>query len=255
MQKYPIITVVIPLHNHANWITEAVMSVVNQEDYPKDKIRLVVVDDGSKDDSANVVKWLMNVDATSPANTVPETHAGFIDEIRMMVARFPQARGPAFARNFGINCGWNDTDIFAFLDSDDIYEPQKIAKSVAKFDNDIVGAVYSDYTTFNEFGPFRREYKQPFSREVLLRDCIVNCDSLVSKKAFEACGLFDENMRVCEDYDLWVRISEKFLITHIPESLIKIRIGNHSSTANVPSQVWQQNWQRIAEKARERGTI
>ena len=59
-------------------------------------------------------------------------------------------------------------------------------------------------------------------------------------------------MRTCEDYDLWMRISEKFIISHIPEALTFVRITNESSTATVDQKTWQQNWLRVMEKLHQR---
>ena len=62
-------------------------------------------------------------------------------------------------------------------------------------------------------GKIIREFKEPFSRKRLVRECIVHSGSLVSAKALEdvleETGYYDEEMRTCEDYDLWMRISEK----------------------------------------------
>jgi len=59
-------------------------------------------------------------------------------------------------------------------------------------------------------------------------------------------------MRTCEDYDLWMRISEQFIIAHIPEALTLVRVTNKSSSAVVNQEVWQQNWLRVMEKMRQR---
>jgi len=251
------VTAVIPLHNHAQWVRDAVASV-DRQDYPEK--RIVVVDNGSTDGSlAAAASALLsgvrvNVDglAHPPAEVYRGKHRDCGTEVWLL--RYPEAKGPSFARNRGIELGGAlGCDYFAFLDSDDLYQPGKIAKSVARFlACPAVGAVYSDFDTLRPDGLRVREWKEPFSRERLVRECIVNCDSLVSAAAIQAVDGFDEDMRVCEDYDLWMRVSEKFLISHIPESLVTVRVGPHSSTATVKSEVWQANWRRVMEKARQR---
>ena len=250
----PLVTAVIPCHNHREWINGAIESILAQ-DYPR--LQVVVVDDGSSDDSFMMVYRRLYEVQTSPPGISPKQVVGKLQgsEVPCMAVQLPQARGPAFARNFGIQAAWNATDVYAFLDSDDTYSPGKIAKSVQIWMEDPghIGAVYSDYDTFNpQTGLRMREFKEPFSRERLLRECIVNCDSLVSKHALQHCGVFDDSLRVCEDYELWVRLSEKFLIIHIPESLVTIRVGDHSSTSTVPNEIWQKCYARVFEKANER---
>lgn len=247
------VTAVIPVHNHCLWVNDAIDSVARQ-DYP-DK-RISVVDDGSTDSSFDsVVKRLYKPQGRQYENGVVQVLGKLMHtDVLMMVSRLPKAGGPAAARNFGINVGWEDTDVFALLDSDDMYEPGKISKSMEVFKDapDQVGVVYSDFDTLNPDGLRLRQWKEPFSRERLVRECLVNCDSLVSKKALEACGLFDETLRVCEDYDLWLRISERFVLVHIPESLVQIRVGPHSSSSSVAKPLWEENYRRVMMKAQAR---
>lgn len=241
----PQVTAVIPLHNHVAWVVDAVKSVISQ-DY--DQLRLVVVDDGSTDHSHLEVLGLLKDVRAANLQWI-----GTAEGRTVMVMRAPLAQGPAAARNLGIKAAWNGTEIFALLDSDDVYVSTKISKSAERFSqSESIGVVYSDYTTFRNDGLRVREYKPAYSRELLLRECVVNCNSLVSKAAFEKCGLFDESMRVCEDFDAWIRISEHFILSHIPESLVNIRVGPHSSTANVKSDLWQACYARVFEKLRQR---
>lgn len=245
------ITVVIPCHNHKQWVNDAIDSVIAQ-DYPNK--RIVVVDDGSTDGSTGAVINRFTDRQFSPI-VQPSICMGKINGVDILSARFTEARGPSFARNYGIKVGWEQTEAFMFLDSDDKYMPGKISKSVAKWRDapHHVGAVYSDFDTYSPTTQLTiRHYKEPFSRERLVQECLPNMDSLVSRFAFDQCGLFDEHMRTCEDYDLWMRIAEKFIIVHIPEPLLVLRVGEHSSSSTVPSAIWQQNWNRVMAKAKAR---
>lgn len=229
-----IVASVIPVHNHREWIKSSIESVLRQTRRPD---VICIVDDGSTDGSVDVVLGMIGA-------------GDRIDGIHTVVLQNRSPTGPAAARNAGIQAVW-EADAFALLDSDDTYRPEKIEKSLRYLEDGNIGVVYSDYETFR--GETRiREYKPPYSQAGLLADCIVNCDSLVSKKALKAVGLFDPEMRTCEDYDLWIRISEKLLIAHIPEVLVDIRVGEHSSTSTVPNDVWQKNWARIRQKMQAR---
>jgi len=247
------VTVIIPCHNHAKWVNEAIDSVASQ-DYPHKQI--VVVDDGSTDNSHLAVVNRMYRPKGPKEQGDPWIAVGKLNHtnVEIAVLRFTEAKGPSRARNSGIAHTWSETDVFAFLDSDDLYEPGKIRKSidVIKEDPMYIGAVYSDFDTFNNDGFRLRQHKPSFSRQTLMSECIVNCDSLVTKHAIETCGAFDETLRVCEDYDMWLRISERFLISHIPEQLVRVRVGSHSATATVPTEQWKANYRRVFDKLKER---
>ena len=59
-------------------------------------------------------------------------------------------------------------------------------------------------------------------------------------------------MRTCEDYDLWMRISEKYVIAHIAEALTLVRVTGDNSSFIVNQDVWQRNWSRVMEKLQQR---
>jgi glycosyltransferase involved in cell wall biosynthesis len=249
-ERLPLVTVVIPLHNHERWVSGAVLSAAAQ-DYPNK--RVVVVNDGSTDGSHEAVLRLLEGASEPPAQKEPWVAKGLVrnTDVELLYCRFAQANGPSFARNWGVQCA-GDSELFAFLDSDDLYEQGKLTRSVEKYleSPETVGVVYSDYDTLTDDGLRFRQYKEPYSRRRLLRECIVNCDSVVSRRALEECGGFDPALRVCEDYDLWIRISEKFVMAHVPESLVVVRVGRHSSSATVPREVWEDCWRKAVLPAR-----
>lgn len=241
------VTGVIPCHNHRQWIHEALTSMSSQ-DRPPDC--LMVIDDGSTDGSHQTV-----LDQLSATTVIDQGWQGTYQGIPLSLYRLNQAQGPSFARNFAIRAAWDHTDLFALLDSDDLYEAGKIRRSLEVFEQhgEDVACIYSDYQTWNpRTGVKIRAYKEPYSRQRLVRECLPNCDSLISKVALAECGLFDETMRTCEDYDLWMRFGEKFTLFHLPEHLLTIRVGDHSSTSTVPKEVWNQCYRRVFQKAQAR---
>ena len=244
-----LVTAIIPLHNHERFVCDAVESVV-ENTYPNK--RLIVVENGSKDNGPVKVLSMMNKENRQAKNSGNVLQVlGERKGVSLMLVKIPNGIGPSSARNVGIKIGWDETKYFAFLDSDDIYHKEKIAKSVSKF-TDEVAVVYSDYETLNDEGLRLVQFKEPYSKNRLLQECIVNCDSLISKKAFEKCGLFDESLRVCEDYDRWLNFSEHFLLYHIPENLVTIRVGNHSSSSQVNKQLWEESYKKVFGKMRKR---
>ena len=139
-----------------------------------------------------------------------------------------------------------------------MYE-NKISSCVTVFEqgNGLVGVVYGDYDTLHvESGKIIREFKEPYSRKGLVQECIVHSGSLISKEALlsvkEDTGFYDKTMRTCEDYDLWMRISEKYIIAHVPKSLTKVRVTGDNSSFIVNQDIWQRNWSRVMEKMQQR---
>ena len=59
-------------------------------------------------------------------------------------------------------------------------------------------------------------------------------------------------MRTCEDYDLWMRISEKFVIQHVPKCLTMVRTDGENSSFVVEKRIWERNWGRVMDKLHER---
>jgi glycosyltransferase involved in cell wall biosynthesis len=247
----PTVTVIIPNYNYSKWIPDALASIAIQ-DYPKKQI--VVVDDCSTDNSWETVNELLN-DKVEIKTEYGKANIGMYCGIPITNLVLDKNGGPGRARNIGVKLAWDVTHIYAFLDSDDLYMPGKISKSVSIIleDPDIIGAVYSDYDSLNlKTGIAVREYKEPFSRDRLVQECIVNNDTVVTKLALDKAGLYDEEMRVCEDYDLWMRVSERFVIVHIPEGLVTVRVTGEGATFCVDQKIWQQNWQRIMTKSQQR---
>ena len=126
-----------------------------------------------------------------------------------------------------------------------------------KQDMKSIGVVYADYDTkHTSTGKIIREFKEPYTRRRLIEECMVHSGSIINKQALldveETTGYYDSTMRTCEDYDLWMRISEKYIIAHVAESLTLVRVTGDNSSFVVNQNVWQQNWSRVMEKLQNR---
>ena len=136
-------------------------------------------------------------------------------------------------------------------DLGDEYLDGKIKKSVQKYEDNkkYVGIVYSDAIIENlNKGTKIHEFREPFSRDALERECIISNTPLVSKEAIKSCGMYDEEMRTCEDWDLWLRITETFVAIHLPEPLHVYSVTGRNSSDTVDKEVWQSNWQKIRQR-------
>ena len=209
------VSIIIPSYNRLPLLKEAVDSVLAQnfEDF-----ELIVVDDGSTDGTADEMK----------------KYGG-----RVRLLRHPENRGVSAARNRGILNAKGK--YIAFLDSDDLWVKGKLKIQVAFLeDNPHYPICYTDEIWIRRgkrVNPKNKHAKYSgWIFEKCLPLCIISPSSVMMKKTlFSKVGLFDEALPVCEDYDLWLRISARFPVFFINRKLI-IKRGGHSD------QLSQRSW-------------
>jgi cellulose synthase/poly-beta-1,6-N-acetylglucosamine synthase-like glycosyltransferase len=241
------VTVFTPAHDRKDWLPDCLESVAAQA-YPHK--RHVVVDDRSSDGTFEFVRSVMEAPRDLPPHSGAEAMSvGTFKGTRLAVARLEKNLGPSGARNWAMRACWDDTDVFGNLDSDDRYRDGYLDKLLAPFDHPEVGAVYCDYEVVNrQTGTLVREFKEPYSRRRLAGDCLLCNNSLVRKAALAEAGLYDEQLRVAEDWDLWLRVAEKYLLVHVPECLLELNAGPHGATAGVGPERWRADRQRVFQK-------
>jgi len=194
------VSVIIPTFNRAHKIARAVASVFYQTftDY-----EILVVDDGSVD-------------------TTPEVLMQFRSRIEWIT--HSKNLGVSAARNTGIRR--SRSPLIAFLDSDDYWLPDKLAAQVSFFSKHPQATASQTEELWIRRGarvnPMKKHFKPSGDIfEPSLKLCVVSPSAVVVKRSLlEEVGLFDEEFPVCEDYDLWLRISWKYPIWLIPESLV-----------------------------------
>jgi len=133
-------------------------------------------------------------------------------------------------------------EYFSWLSHDDVYLPRKVERELAVLaarGGDAI--VYSDYEVIDassrRLDVFRAgRLSAPQFRMLLVTDIPVNgCTVLVPRPCFERVGLFDERLKVSQDYDLWFRMARHYPFVHVPEVLIRSRVhagqGTRSMTA------------------------
>jgi len=199
----PLVSVIIPTFNRGYCLEESVRSVLQQS---FTDFELIVVDDGSTDKMLEVV-------ARFPA---------------VKLLRLEENRGVSFARNRGMAMA--EGDCIAFLDSDDLWEQDKLATQVKWIERDSQ-AVYTDEIWIRNgvrVNPMNKHRK--YSGDIFrycLPLCIVSPSSvLLRTELLNEVGGFDESMPVCEDYDLWLRIAKRYPFHFIEEKLI-VKRGGH----------------------------
>ncbi len=250
--SHPTVAVIIPCHNHGEYVGNAIRSVLDQ-DYPAKM--LSVVDDGSTDDSFAILKDMMDEVSHQHEEDGDVILTGSCQGVPMILVHRPKARKQGAARNTAIKLAWQNAELFCPLDADDLYLPGKLSKSVAIYQTspDFIGLVYSDVIIHDtRDNTYVREFRASYDRDILEIDNIISNAPLISKSAFGYSGMYDEDLTPCEDWDLWLRITENFVAIHIPEPLQQYTTTGQNCAFTVPTDVWNQQRAKIQAKLRER---
>ena len=203
--KYPSVAVIIPTFNRAVLLERAVRSVIAQTVLPAE---IWVIDDGSTDETEGMLR----------AN-FPGVHY-----------RYQENRGVSAARNMGIQEA--ESDWIALLDSDDVWQPEKLERQLRELSkNPEVLFFHTDEIWIRRgkrVNPMNKHAK-PNGRvfKASLPMCAMSPSSaLIHRSVFDDVGLFDESLPACEDYDLWLRISSKYDVVLVPDTLV-VKYGGH----------------------------
>jgi glycosyltransferase involved in cell wall biosynthesis len=199
----PLVSVIIPNHNRGRFLDEAIQSVLGQSYSP---LEVIVVDDGSTDDSAAV-------------------GARYADRITWIAQ---ECRGVSAARNRAIAA--SHAPFVAFLDADDMWLPDKLARQMEKFGADGIGLVYcgAEYIDVDgqslgvDLGHLEGDVLQPL---VLLEHTITagGSSAVVRRECLNQVGVFAEDLEVSEDWDLWRRIAAVSSVALVREPLVRYR--------------------------------
>jgi glycosyltransferase involved in cell wall biosynthesis len=202
----PAVTVIIPAYNAESHIGDALASV--REQTFRD-LEVLVVDDGSRDGTVREA----------------ERFAGALD---LTVIRQANA-GPAAARNHAIRLARGR--YCAFLDADDVMLSERLSAQVAMLDGGTdIGLVHSDLMTFNEGGIIHRS-RHAFSNpcggmvldRLLLDNFITTSTVMAPRQRLLDVGLFGEDRRISEDFELWLRMAARWRVGFIDQPLVQYR--------------------------------
>lgn len=205
MCDLPLVSVIVATYNMGQYLVQAIDSILNQE---YSALQVIVVDDGSVDDTVNVLERYKN-------------------DSRVRIIR-QQNAGQTVAKNRGLQEA--EGEFIAFCDADNYWLPDKLTRQFALMDTlQTQGVVYGDIQCIDAEGkPLQIPQMRRHSGRItghLLRDNFVAFNTvLISKKIIDEIGGFDPSLRMGIDYDLWLRVSVKYDFFHIPEPLVAYRI-------------------------------
>lgn len=222
----PEISVVVPCYNAERFVVAALQSVLAQGET---SLEVIVVDDGSRDGSVAAIR-----NARLPVTVVEQANAGVASARNAGIAR---ARGQ-----------W-----VAFIDADDIWLHGKLAAQRQLLAaNRGARMCYTAWQTWPSLDPepspatMAKLQQQAHDRSrwagasgwiygELLQDCVVWTSTvLVQRSLLEESGGFDPDLRIGEDYDLWLRLSRLTPILRVPEPMALYRLHPTSTTRSTP---------------------
>lgn len=249
--EIPIVGVCVPVHNHKQYV-EGCISSIAEQDYPRKMVCLV--EDNSDDGS---YEYMVGLFTERHRENVPDhIVAGMIDDLpALLLKNDTEKHGPSPTRNIGLDMLMRSCHFIGVLDADDQYLPGKLSRSVSVImeEPERIGLVYSDVLLYDEqTGAYQHEFRRPYSRRALARDNIISNAPVMSRIALSEVGGYDEDLRTCEDWDLWLRITEKFAAVHIPEPLQIYRIQENSATFTVDQERWQRDRMAVMHKLQAR---
>lgn len=213
----PKVSIVIPVYNGSDFLDEAIQSALAQT---YENIEIVVVNDGSNDGGAT-----------------ERIALGYGDRIRYFSK--PNG-GVASALNYAIQVMTGD--FLSWLSHDDLYSREKIQRNIEALsalaeDERARTIIYSNYSVFSADPAKAIEVSlkgvqpQLFRYWLTIENGLHGCTLLIPKSAFQQCGVFNEELRTTQDYDLWFRMARRFQFVHMPQALVLAR--SHSGQGSI----------------------
>jgi glycosyltransferase involved in cell wall biosynthesis len=209
----PLVSVVLPTHNRADFVCNAIKSVLDQSEK---RFELIVIDDASTDSTQNVVNQFAKLDS------------------RIKIVQNICSLGGAGARNVGIAASTGDW--IAFLDDDDIWKQTKLRSQLDRMYADPLAVACSCcYVRHTPNGDKRFvEVQDGVTLQELFRSNRLGGASmcLASRSLLLSIGGFDETLRSGQDWDLWVRLRYHGTIAVCQEPLIEYQAHNGNRISN-----------------------
>ncbi len=205
----PLVTVFIPVYNSEKYIKEALESIIRQT---YKNLEILLVDDGSSDRSAEIIKSFRNP--------------------RIRLLKNEKNMGIPYTRNVGLREAKGK--YMAIMDSDDIADPERIETQVRYLENHPdIDVCASNYIRFGERGgkKVRAPFTTPEALKIMLLfyNPIANPSAMVRLGTLKKHGLiYNEQFFVAQDYELWSRLCQVGKITILPEFLLLYRFGHEN---------------------------
>ncbi len=211
---HPKISVIIPCYNSAKYLWTALDSVFTQT---YQNFEIIIIDDGSTDGIKEIINILL---------------LKYPHKISYL---YQPNQGPSVARNKGIR--YSKGEYIAFLDSDDIWLKEKLELQINALNFSKAGLAYTDYfveelstgkKNINRCVPFSRN---KFKKLFFMQNPVFTSTVLVKSECFKKVGIFDKDLHVAEDWDLWWRLFREYDFVFVPLPLVRQRVRNNSQSS------------------------
>ena len=205
MNSRTLVSIILPVYNGEKFVKHSIDSVFKQTN---DQWQLIVVNDGSTDSTAEIVKEF--------------------DDPRIIYI-YQENLGLSAARNSGIRN--SRAEIIALLDSDDLWEPEFLEKMMGLIErHPDAAAVYCGFQYIDAKGQYMGvpSYKvvppeTVYKKLICGGNWLAPCAVVFRRRLAQEVGLFDESLMAVEDADLWIRLSALHHFIGLPEVLVKYR--------------------------------
>ena len=223
MQR-PLVSVVIPSYNHAPYIEATVASVLAQT---YGNLELFVIDDGSQDDSVARLTRMLDERGDTRARLIARENRGLCPTLN---------EGLRLARG----------KYFAYLGSDDLWEPEKLERQVAAVEaaDERTGAAFCDCYVIDAEGKRLDRYGRQYDyrggdiyRDLLLMDFLPpSPTNFFVREKLVSVGGFNEDVKI-EDYEAWLRVARRFHVAYVPDALASFRVHRTNTSSNYPERM------------------
>lgn len=212
--RYNNVCCLMPNYNNGKYIEQAINSI-------GDKCDILVVDDKSKDNSVELIKNLK-------VNSILKKDNSGVSE----------------TRNIGLE--WilkNGYEYTLLLDSDDFISENFLEETYPYIQKENCLAVYGDYYIYyNETQNSVPEYKMSLDNTKLWRECLMPHQALVDNKVFKEIFkseffFYDKDLKVCNDYDMDLKINQHGYIKHVPKFIGYVREGSNNQCSNIHGEI------------------
>lgn len=211
------ISVIIPTYNRGHVIESSIRSVLNQT---YENIEVIVVDDGSSDNTEDVV--------TS------------IGDDRVRYIKCEKNKGASMARNIGVSHA--SAKLIAFHDSDDFWRAEKLEKQMEYWsENPQYAMIYSSYLMHRNNDNLTKvpdedwwgELEGDIFLPLLVRNTIGAPTMLMQKECFEELGGFDTTLKCIEDWEFAVRFAQNWEIGYVKDALVDAYMSEGGVSSHV----------------------
>ncbi len=223
------VSVLMPTHNRADYIAQSLESIFRQT---RAADEVIVVDDGSTDATPEIVSSFAGVRYIRQENL-----------------------GVAAARNCALAAA--EGDIIAWLDSDDLWRLTFLETTTSLLEQwPFIDGVYTGHRHIDHEGQPLDDrsrwvsFPETLFDELWRANRIVTPSVVVRRSCYEKVGPFDEELAICEDADMWLRLAARFKIVGLPRELVNVRI--HDQNTMDPAGAFARNRLLLVEKWRER---